>query len=129
MRAAFPGARLSYLVSKEYAGLLEGFGDVDEVIPLDRDAYRGLNPVRILRETGSLLRRLRRSRFSLAVDLHGNGETAMLTWYSGASRRWGEVYRPGRRWAYTHGIPRNDEVNPAQSHLLLLEHCGLTSGP
>jgi ADP-heptose:LPS heptosyltransferase len=129
MRTSFPEARFSFLVSKEYAELLQGFSPVEEVIPLDREAFRGFNPVRFLSEARSLLRRLRRNRFALAVDFHGNGETGLLTWCSGAANRWGEVYRPGRRWAYTRGISRDESVHPAQCHLAFLERCGVAPGP
>ena len=77
VRGHFPGAKITFLVSKENAPLLEGFRDVDEVIPLDRALYHRKNPLAIVPETLSLLRRLRREKFSLAVDFQGYGETAL----------------------------------------------------
>ena len=38
---------------------------------------------------------------ALTIDFQGYGETALLTWLTRASERWGSVYRTGRRWAYT----------------------------
>ena len=128
VREAFPEGRISYLVSKEYAPLLEGFRCVDAVLGLDRARLRRPNPVVILREMFSLLGQLRRSRFSLAVDFQGYGETALLARWSGAPQRWGTVYRGGRGWAYTRGVRRDPASHPAEDFLSLVRACGLRPG-
>jgi ADP-heptose:LPS heptosyltransferase len=127
LRTAAPTARIVFLVSREFSPLLQGYGDVNSVIELDRDDFRGLHPIKTTAVTLSLIRRLRSERFQLAVDFQGYGETALLTWLSGAPTRWGTVYRPGRSWAYTHAVPRHADVHPAQDHLLLLQGLGVTS--
>ena len=75
-----------------------------------------------------MFRQLRRGKFSLAVDFQGYGETAWLAWLSGAPQRWGNVYNQGRRWAYTHGVTRNDRIHHVDWYLSLLEQCGLPPG-
>src|SRR5579859_5876451 len=85
LRAAAPQARISFLVSKEYACLLEGFAEVDAVIEVDRQRFRGFQPAGTARETLTLLRRLGTERLDLTIDLQGYGETALLSWASGAS--------------------------------------------
>src|ERR1035437_6979302 len=129
VRKAFPEARISFLVSKEYAPLLAGFRDVDAVIGLDRARFRHPNPGVIIAEALSLLRQLRRPKFSLAIDFQGYGETALLTRWSGAGQRWGTVYRTGRKWAYTRWVNRDPESHPATGFLSLLEAGGLRSTP
>lgn len=129
VRTAFPEANIRFLVSKEYAPLLEGFQEVDSVICLDRGRFRQANPVGIVTEAVSLLRGLRRPRFSLAIDFQGYGETALLTWWSGAPKRWGTVYRSGSEWAYTQGVPRDTACHPAENFLSLLHKCGLAPAP
>jgi ADP-heptose:LPS heptosyltransferase len=125
IREAFPKARISFLVSKEYAPLLEGFRDVDAVIALDRARFRSPNPGVIIAQTFSLLRHLRRPKFSLAIDFQGYGETALLTRWSGAPQRWGTVYRAGRKWTYTRSANRDPGIHPAEGFLSLLQACGL----
>ena len=127
VREAFPEARISFLVSKEYAPLLEGFRDVDAVLALDRALFRRPNPAIIIAQVFSLLRHLRRPKFSLAIDLQGYGETALLTRWSGAPQRWGTVYRAGRKWAYTRSVNRDPAIHPAECFLSLLRACGLQS--
>lgn len=129
LRAAFPEAPLTFLVSKEYSALLAGFRDVSSIIELDRGRFRGLHPKVLITEAMSLLRRLRRERLRLAIDFQGYGETALITWASRAHERWGKVYRPGRKWAYTRAIPRDQRVHPAEDFLALLQGDGLGSAP
>ena len=120
LRAAAPQARISFLVSKEYAPLLQGFTEVDSVIELDRERFRGLHPLKMVRESARVVRQIQKQRPDLTIDLQGYGETALLTWASRAAERWGTVYRPGRSWAYTQAIPRHTDVHPAEDYLLLL---------
>ena len=96
VRENFPGAKISFLVSKEFSPLLEGFRDVNEVMALDRAPYHRKNPKAMLVETFSLLRRLRRGKFSLVMDFQGYGETAWMTRLS-ARRMEGRSAREPRR--------------------------------
>lgn len=128
LRAAKPSAEIVYLVSREYAALLKGFGEINGVIELDRERFRGLNPIKTVTAAAQLLNRLRNESFGLAVDLQGYGETALLTWLTRAPDRWGAVYRPGRSWAYTEPVPARTDVHPAEAHLLLLRSQGLAAG-
>ena len=129
VRAAYPDARLSFLVSANLAPVLAGFREVDEVIALDRERFRHGTLKSRIREGLSLVSRLRRPRFSLAIDLQGYGETALLSWLSGAPQRWGTLYGRGRKWAYTRAVPRDFKVHTAEACLDLLRACGLTSAP
>ena len=125
----FPAAKITFLTSKENAALLRGFPQVSDVIALDRAALRSGHPWKMGAEFFDLLRRLRAGRFSLVVDFQGFGETAWLARITGAPQRWGSVYGAGRRWAYTRGLVREDNLHPADWNLRLLERCGVTSRP
>jgi ADP-heptose:LPS heptosyltransferase len=128
IRENFPDTKITFLTSAENVPLLRGFSELDEVIALDRAALRSGNPLRVVPQFFSLLRRLRAGKFDLAVDFQGYGETAWLARMSGASQRWGSVYNAGRRWAYTHGVTRNAGMHHADWNLSLLEQCGLRPG-
>lgn len=128
LRENFPGAKITFLTSRENESLLNGFEEVNDIIAIDRQHLRSGNPGEILPEIFNLLRRLRGGKFSLVVDFQGYGETAWLAWLSGAPQRWGSVYRPGRHWAYTHGVRRNDNIHPAEWNISLLRECGLKIG-
>ena len=128
VRDNFPAAKISFLVTKELAPVVKCFPAVDEVIPVDRAAFRSKNPLTVAGTFARLLRDLRRPRFSLAVDFQGYGETAWLVRLSGARERWGSVYGKGRRWAYTRGLTREDLLHVADWNLSLLRQCGLKTG-
>jgi ADP-heptose:LPS heptosyltransferase len=128
VRENFPAAKLLFLVSREHAPLLRGFAEIDAVIPLDRAVYRSGNLISAASSTFGLLRVLRRENFSLAIDFQGYGETELLSWWSGAPRRWGCVYNRSRGWLYTRGIRLNGNIHPADDHLALLEESGLRPG-
>jgi heptosyltransferase-1 len=128
LRESLPHARITFLVSAENAPLLEGFRDVDQTITLNRARFRSGNPLHILTETLSLLRRLRRGRFSLVVDFQGYGETAWLARLSGAPQRWASVHSTPRHWAYTRSFPCNYRLHPTEWFLSLLHQCGVRPG-
>ena len=121
LRKNFPAAKISFLTTKENAALLRGFREVDETIALDRASFRSGNPWRMAGEIFRLIRRLRAGKFSLAVDLQGNGESAWLTWLTGAPQRWCVVHKPSRRRAYTHSTGRQPQLHAAEMHLELLQ--------
>lgn len=122
VRESFPKARITFLVYKEFASLLEGFPGLNAVLTLDRARYR--NPLTVLGETGSLLGGLARGRFSMTIDFQGFGETAVLSWLTRAPQRWGSVYRSGRKWAYTRGVARDPRLHAVDYHLDLLRQAG-----
>ena len=128
IRENFPRAKLHYLVSKEHAPLLAGFAEIDEIIPFDRAVYRSGKLPSALSGTLGLINRLRAGNFSVAVDFHGHGETAWMSWLSGAPERWGDLLRASRAWAYTDGLARDFTIHPAEWNLLLLQKCGLRTG-
>lgn len=128
LRQNFPTAKISFLTTKENAELLRGFRDVADTITIDRAILRGKNPFRSGCELLRLVWRLRAGKFSLAVDLHGNGETAWLTLITGAPRRWGILKKPSRRWVYTDNLGVQPLHHPAESNCALLRHCGLAGG-
>ena len=126
VRQNFPDAKITFLTSKENASLLQGFREVNEVIALDRAALRSGNPLKVLPDLFQLLRRLRSGKYALVVDFQGYGETAWLTWLTGAFERWGINYSSGRKWAYTRSVGRDPANHAASEHLRLLKHGGLS---
>jgi ADP-heptose:LPS heptosyltransferase len=128
VRENFPAAKISFLTSIENVPLLRGFSEVNETIALDRPALRSGHPAKTCREFFGLLIRLRAGKFSLVVDLQGYGETAWLARITGAPHRWGWIYRQSRSWAYTRPVEPLPKVHPAETHLRLLQACGLSVG-
>jgi lipopolysaccharide heptosyltransferase II len=106
---AFPAARLSYLVEREAAPVVQGNPHLHEVIVVPRT--RGW---RRLREDVRLARSLRAARFDVVIDLHGGPRSSWLARATGAPQRIGYDVR-GRSWLYTRTVHRAPGLQPRHS--------------
>jgi len=100
LRRRHPDAYLAYLVEPAAAPIVRHNPHLDDVIvaPAPRRGARFAGDL-------ALARRLRHSRFDLAIDFHGGPRASLLTWLSGAPVRIG--YRvAGRTWMYTRVVDR-----------------------
>jgi lipopolysaccharide heptosyltransferase II len=111
LRRQYPDAHISYLVEALAAPVLRGNPHLDDLIvaPKRSGAAR-------LGDDLALAWRLNRSRFDVAIDLHGGPRAAWLTWATGAPMRIGYTIA-GRSWMYTHVVPRAADLTPRHSVL------------
>ena len=109
LRREFPDAHLTYVVEPTAASVVDGNPRLDDivVVPVRRGLGRLVDDVRLAWQ-------LRRERFDVAIDLHGGPRSAWLTWTSGAPMRIGYTIT-GRRWMYTHAVPRAADLTPRHS--------------
>ncbi len=129
VRENFPAQRILFLTATENAPLLRGFAMVDEVLLLDRQAFRPGRWLAGVRNILQLVGRCRRAGLSHVLDFQGYGETAILSWVTGAPERWGLINRASRRWAFTKPIARNYGIHLADSNLALGLAAGLRATP
>jgi lipopolysaccharide heptosyltransferase II len=98
LRRAYPAAAIDMLVQPSTAGILAGDPDLAEVIAFNPHVWR--SPAALVRpgtwrETLRVVRRLRASRYDLAISVSGD-IGSIVTRLSGARRRFGyatEAYR------------------------------------
>ena len=74
IRRAYPKARLTWLVKREWAGLVERIDGVDRVWPV-KSTFKGWL---------SQVSPLRAEQFDLVVDLQGLFRSAAIGWFSGS---------------------------------------------
>jgi lipopolysaccharide heptosyltransferase I len=86
LRSRFPHGRVSWVVERREAALLQGNPDLDDVIRVDTRRWRRLQA---LTSMGGVIARLSRSRYDVAVDLQGNVKSGVLTAVTGAPLRIG----------------------------------------
>jgi lipopolysaccharide heptosyltransferase II len=124
IRRRFPDAWIAYLVEPEAAPVVRANPHLNEIII----ARRGRGWRRLPQDV-ALARRLRTSRFDLAIDLHGGPRSSWFAWASGAPQRIGyDVV--GRGWMYTTRVHRPRELRPrhsVQNQWDLLEPLGIES--
>jgi len=94
-RRKFPEARISYLCFSRYAEALRGVEEVDDVITMEGNLAGMI----------SAIRRLRKEKFDLALDLLSSPGSGPVTLLPGAPMRIG--MDTGRHnWCYRHVLPR-----------------------
>jgi lipopolysaccharide heptosyltransferase II len=96
LRDKFPSAHIAYLAEKQAVSLLEGNPYLNELIPFDFSKPAILEQLRVIR-------RLRKGKFDVFIDLFCNPRTAMIARASGAPVRIGKEVR-GRGKLYTDRI-------------------------
>ncbi len=103
LRDRWPGAHLAWVVNRPYAELLHGHPDLDELIVYDR-GKKGWDATKFL-GMAALLRRLRRSRYDLTIDLQGLLRSGMMVAAARSPVRVGLAdAREGSRLFYTHWV-------------------------
>lgn len=100
LRTRFPRAHISWLVKRQWAEILDGNPDVNEVLAVD---FR-------VREWLLIVAMLRRSRFDVAVDFQGLLRSGLLAFLSGAPERVGfDAGREGSPFFYTQRVRLSSE--------------------
>jgi heptosyltransferase I len=120
LRKRFPAARISWVISRPLAPLLEGHPDLDELIVFER---RGS-----WHDWRRLLRQLRNSQFDLVFDLQGLFRTAMMMLATRAPLRVGlETAREGAQWGWHVAVPGTGlDVAPLVRYRRVAEALGVS---
>ncbi len=110
LRRRFPGAHISWLVSRSYESLLAGHPDLNDTIRFSRNTrgswWKGINDFR------RLLAELRRRRFDLVLDLQGLLRSGIMAWATRAPHRIGlRGAREGASFFYTDVIEGTDRAS------------------
>lgn len=93
LRAAFPAARLTWVVEQRESAILRGHPALDAVVSVDTRAWRRARGARGLaaaaRAIAALRRRLRAGCFDVALDVQGLIKSGVICALTGAPRRLG----------------------------------------
>ena len=112
VKETFPCARLSVLVRKPCSSLLETDPNLDEIIEVPKS---GRKVSEVGRDNFDLVRRLRRARYDLAIDLRTGDRGTILAFLTGAPVRIAR-HDPGqpfwRRWLLTCLLPDPPHAPP-----------------
>ena len=88
LRKRYPRAYIAWLVQKKAEEVLLGHPYLDEVITFDRDRW--------IRRLWELIKKLRRRKFDLVVDSHGQFRSGLFAYITGAKFRLGFHPKDGR---------------------------------
>jgi lipopolysaccharide heptosyltransferase I len=118
LRRAAPSAEIHWAVDTRFAGLLEGNPGIAKVVPLPIKEWKGrAGSPGMWREALAAARALRRERYDVAFDVQGNIKSGVVTWLSGAPRRYGfprEIARERQNLWFTNLRPA---ASPEDRHV------------
>lgn len=124
IRGRFPRAHITWLVKRQWAEILDGNPDVNEVLAADFLAGGWL----------SMIAAIRRVRFDVAVDLQGLFRSGLLAFLSGAPERIGfSEGREGSAFFYTQKVTLSAEaqgnwrllpLHAVERNLMVAAHLG-----
>jgi lipopolysaccharide heptosyltransferase II len=114
LAAHYTGARIDYLTEAFAADAVRDLPQVHQVLTIDPGE-----------SIFSVIRKVRRQRYDLVMDLWSNPRSAQITFFSGARYRSGYAYR-GRRYAYNlPGTADRGSHHSAEHNLELLLPLGV----
>ena len=116
IRRAYPKARLTWLVKRQWAGLVERIEGVDLVWPVESTFKGWLSQVPALRK----------ERFDLVLDLQGLFRSAAIGWLSGSPLLVGFTNgREGSPWFYSRRVPvPQSDMHAVDRYLLVAKAVG-----
>ncbi len=116
LKRRFPSASLTWLVKKQWAGVLEGSPALHRILAVNLS----------LGGWPAAIRAVRAGQFDLVVDLQGLFRSAVLGWLSGAPVRVGFANaREGSPWFYTQKVAIVDpEMHAVDRYLLIPRSLG-----
>jgi lipopolysaccharide heptosyltransferase I len=118
LRASFPDAKITWFVRKEFAPLIEGHPDLDDMIIFDRKLLgKWWCCPKACAALLDLFKQLRVHKFDLVLDLQGLFRTALFSWITGCKKRFG--LSGTREFA---GIFYTDKIACDDNNISLVDH-------
>jgi ADP-heptose:LPS heptosyltransferase len=105
LKKAYPLGHLSVLVDGPTAEVLANNPSIDRLIPMNRSESQRETCWKRVQNWVHQIRDIRNERFGVVIDVFSGPRSAILSYLSGASERYGEDFRNrGRGFLYNHPI-------------------------
>lgn len=118
LRRSFPDAKITWFVRKEFAPLIDGHPDLDDMIIFDRKLLgKWWCCPKAFTSLVDLFKQLRTHNFDLVIDLQGLFRTALFSWITGCKKRFG--LSETREFA---GIFYTDAIACDEGNISLVDH-------
>lgn len=130
LRRACPRARITWMVRTELASLFECVRGLDEVLLFDRRTIGRWTRPAAFAELRALLRKLRRGRFDIVLDLQGLLRSALFARWTGCRIRIGLAEaREGAGFFYTHTASAPNSPHIIDYYQEVLQLLGVPAEP
>jgi ADP-heptose:LPS heptosyltransferase len=130
IRQRFPNAKITAIVGKPSAAIVEMSGKVNATIAVDRVSLKAGNKLVSIGRIIKLVKKVRKLGFDFVIDLHSLSETNLLAFLSGAPHRL-YAHRPTRTIEllsnFQPRVPREDlSKHAVDRYLDVLQPLGVT---
>jgi len=132
LRRRWPASHISWLITPECAGLLQGHPQLDEVIPFDRKLFgRTWKSFAAAAKLLTFSLALRKKKFDLVIDLQGLFRSGLLSIATGAEYRIGSTNAREFGWMFCTHLARIDswDQHAIERYLTIAEYLGLGRAP
>jgi lipopolysaccharide heptosyltransferase I len=119
LRESFPKAEIHWVIAKGLEDLLTGHPMINKIWVINKDMWKKLSHIHnSLHELRILLKRLRKEKYNIVVDLQGLLRSGIIALSTGSSLRVGfREAREGSRFFYTHTIKGGKDVHAVDRYL------------
>ncbi|BCD60747.1 MULTISPECIES: glycosyltransferase family 9 protein [unclassified Nitratiruptor] len=120
LKKRHPDSKVTLLCDKTNAQIKElSCGIIDDVVALDRNAFRQKRVTDMLREIKKIISL--RGKYDVVYDFQSFGETAMLAWLVGAKERIGALKKEKYRKFYTKLRPYDTSIHRSKHFARIAE--------
>ena len=126
IKKTFVNARISWLVKKEFAFILEGMPELEEIIVWDYQRWRTGNIFSKLSYILEMRKQLQAKRFDLVLDLQGLFKSTLLALLTGCSQKY--VYSDAREGSAVFSkriVGENAQAHVVQRYLDVVRYLGV----
>jgi heptosyltransferase-1 len=126
LRERFPRAEIHWVIAKGFEDLLTGHSMVKKIWIINKDIWKKLSQISSsFNEIRILLRKLRKERYDIVIDLQGLLRSGVITRATGSPVRIGfEEAREGSRLFYTYKVEGGKDIHAVDRYLKIAAFLG-----
>jgi heptosyltransferase I len=118
LKGVAPEVSIDWVVEEPFAPLLMGHPLINTVHCIDTRFWRTVNGISAgVEGVLNTARRLRNKRYDVVLDLQGNSKSGLITWTSGAPRRYGFAAVAVREYLNLLGSNHRVAIEPEDRHV------------
>jgi heptosyltransferase-1 len=119
LKMIYPDSHISWIISKNLKGIIEGHNLIDEIIIFDKDRWQDIdNIVDTVREVPYFVKKLKKQYFDIVIDLQGLLRTGIITHFARSPVKIGfDDAREGSRYFYDKRIKTDGMTHAVDRYL------------
>ena len=126
IKKRFPTSEIHWIIFEGFEGLIEGHPMIDRLWVINKDSWKKIDRAKnTLSEISTFVRRLKKERFDLVIDLQGLLRSGLITAATGSPMRIGfKEAREGSSLFYTNKVAGGRDIHAVDRYLKIAEFLG-----